>query len=79
MMCSLVVASACPSQQLLVGSNLVSAHPAFVVEHPALVKLFHLLLAQDSISGHVRVASQVTHSLFFDGLQEFFELVKDVR
>ena len=78
-MCLLAVASVCPIHQLLVGFNLVSAHPAVVVEHPASVKLFHLLLAQDSISKHVRVASQVTRSLFFDGLQEFFELVKDVR
>ena len=78
-MCLLILAFACPFQQLLVEFNLVTLHPAGVVELPVIVKLFHLLLAQDSISRQVRVSSQVSRALVFDGLQESLELLKNVR
>ena len=55
----LVLDFAFPFQQPLVEFNLVSVHPALVVVHPLVVELFHLVLAEDSISGHVRVAAQV--------------------
>ena len=78
-MCPLFLAFACPFQQLIVEFNLVTLHPGGVVELPVIVKLFHLLLAQDSISGQVRVSSQVSRALVFDGLQESLELLKNVR